>query len=489
MPRSESRGYEAALAKLNELASNRTITSQFDKPSKAATKPDAANLNAQAIPEVIEWLRRAGYKPQDLTCMRHIHVAGTKGKGSVCAFATAMLREYGTVGTYTSPHLVSPRERIAIDGEPVSQELFTKSFFELWDRFTQAAVKEGTDPAVAEEPGSKPFYFRFLTILAWHIFMQQGISSVVMEVGIGGEYDSTNIMPPEAVSAAVISQLGIDHVAMLGDTIEQITWHKAGIFKPGVKGFTLRLHDEPGVMKVLRERAAEKGTILEELNEEAVDAWSGVESSLMGSFQKRNQALAVMAVREHLQIDNKAASVLHDIPPKMMNGLRKAKLRGRCEVIRQPGVEWMLDGAHTKESVEQVAIWLAQSIQPGEKVVLVFNQQERNAAQLLSQFLEGIAKSGRDVSIFSHALFARNDQHPPSKGDEERDMSVQEATASMMRRLAPESHVSTYDNLETTVDSARSLVKENGKTGRVLATGSLHLVGGILRALEPDSLL
>jgi folylpolyglutamate synthase len=489
MPKLEARGYDAALANLNLLASNRAITSLFDKPSKSATKPDAANLNAQAIPEVIEWLRRAGYKPQDLTCMQHIHVAGTKGKGSVCAFATAMLREYGTVGTYTSPHLVSPRERIAIDGEPVSQELFTKYFFELWDRFTQAAVQDGTDPALAEGPSSKPFYFRFLTILAWHIFIQQGIPNVVMEVGIGGEYDATNIMPPEAVSAAVVSQLGIDHVAMLGDTIEQITWHKAGIFKPGAKAFTLRLHDEPGVMKVLRQRAAEKGTTLEELDEKDVEAWPGVESSLMGSFQKRNQALAVMAVREHLQFGNKAGSPLQDIPAKMVNGLRKAKLRGRCEVIRQAGVEWMLDGAHTKESVEQVAMWLAQSVQPDEKVVLVFNQQERNAAQLLSQFLDGIQNAGRDVSVFSHALFTRNDQHPPLEGEEKRDMSVQKSTASMMKALAPECHVSTYDNLETAVELARSLVTGHGKTGRVLATGSLHLVGGILRALEPDSLL
>ncbi|KAK3181279.1 hypothetical protein K4F52_007422 [Lecanicillium sp. MT-2017a] len=484
-----SRNYDAALAKLSLLSSNSAITSLFDKPSGAAKKPDAASLNAQAIPEVVEWLRRAGYEPQDLTRMRHIHVAGTKGKGSVCAFATAMLREYGTVGTYTSPHLVSPRERIAIDGEPVSQDVFTSAFFELWDRFTQAAVKDGADPEVAEGPTSKPFYFRFLTILAWHIFMQQGIPNVVMEVGIGGEYDSTNVMPAEAVSAAVVSQLGIDHVAMLGDTIEKITWHKAGIFKPGVKGFTLRLHEEPGVMSVLRERAKEKGTVLEELDERIVDAWSGVESSLMGDFQKRNQALAVAAVREHLGLGCAADAVLQDIPTKMLNGLRKARLRGRCEVIQQPDVEWMIDGAHTKESIEQVATWLTQTIQPDEKVVLVFNQQERDAVHLLSCLVQTVEKMGRDSSVFSHALFTRNERHPPSAGEEARDLTVQKATADAMSRLAPGCVVSTCDNLEKAVKDARAITESRGSKGRVLVTGSLHLVGGILRTLEPESLL
>ncbi|PTB68247.1 Mur ligase, partial [Trichoderma citrinoviride] len=340
-----ARSYDEALSKLALLQSNRIITSLFESKSPAKNKP-AQDLNAAAIPEMLEWLRRAGYSQQDLARMRHIHVSGTKGKGSVCAYATAMLAKYRVVGTYTSPHLVHVRERIAINGEPVSREEFAAAFFEIWDRLTEAAVKAGVPEADAQGPASKPFYFRFLTIMAWHIFLKRGVRDVVIECGIGGEYDSTNVLPREAVSAAVVAQLGIDHVAMLGDTVEKIAWHKAGILKAGVKGFTIKLKDQPGVMEVLRKRAAEKGAVLVEVDEEEVERWGGVEGRLKGDFQKRNQALAVLAVREHLGLMGGGdKQPLEDIPREMVEGLRAARLRGRCEVVDDGEAEWLLDGA------------------------------------------------------------------------------------------------------------------------------------------------
>ncbi|KAG6026279.1 hypothetical protein E4U41_001292, partial [Claviceps citrina] len=299
-----SRSYDAALEKLAQLQSNRAVTHLFDRTTASASA--SSDPNAAAMPEMLGWLRRAGYTPGDLARMRHIHVAGTKGKGSVCAFATAMLREYGgrPVGTYTSPHLVSPRERIAIDGRPVSQAMFARHFFDLWDRFTGSALRDGgVDAATAEGPSSKPFFFRFMTILAWHVFLREGVGSVVMECGIGGEYDATNVLPAGAVSAAVVTHLGVDHVAMLGETVEQIAWHKAGIFKSGVRAFSIRGGGgvRPSVMEVLRARAREKGAVLVELEAGDVDAWGGVAGNLRGDFQKLNQALAVMAVREHVR--------------------------------------------------------------------------------------------------------------------------------------------------------------------------------------------
>ncbi|POR38030.1 MICOS complex subunit MIC60 [Tolypocladium paradoxum] len=479
-----TRGYPEALEKLYQLQSNRTTTQRFDKTAAPQ------ELNSAAIPEMLGWLRRAGYSPQDLARMRHIHVAGTKGKGSVCAYATAMLRKCGAVGTYTSPHLVSPRERIAINGEPVGQDEFARAFFEVWDRFTEAARTQGKSAAQAEGPESKPFFFRFLTILAWHIFLSKGIKSVVMECGIGGEYDATNVLPPEAVSAAVISQLGIDHVAMLGDTVEQISWHKAGILKRGVKGFTRRLDRQPSVMDILRARASEKGANLVEVDDAQVEQWGGVEGILGGDFQKYNQALAVMAVREHLAMNSDPAAALRDIPREMVEGLREARLRGRCEVIENEDVTWLLDGAHTRESLEEVARWLSQSLKKHETVIMIFNQQERDATQLLAGLLDAINRESRRGDVFRHALFTRNDQtRPPS--EEPVDMSVQEAAAALMAEKVPGCSTSMFCNIEDTVAEARRIAGHQigGGKPKVLVTGSLHLVGGIMRALEPDTLL
>ncbi|KAL7762294.1 hypothetical protein ACKLNR_008829 [Fusarium oxysporum f. sp. zingiberi] len=482
-----SRDYNEALRHLSTLYSNRQATSLFDKsiaPNASSVPPK--DLNALAIPEMREWLRRAGYEPKDLARLRHIHIAGTKGKGSVSAFATGMLRQYETVGTYTSPHLVSPRERIAIQGEQVSQKLFAEAFFELWERLSEAAKKDGKSLTESEGPGSKPFFFRFMTLLAWHIFLREKVDSVVLECGIGGEYDATNVVPPEAVSAAVITQLGIDHVAMLGDTVEKISWHKAGILKPGVRGFVRRMDEKPGVRQVLQQRAAEKGAELIELDDASVERWGGVAGRLPGDFQKYNQALAVLAVRQHLGMSVDPKTAFLNLPEKMFTGLKEASLRGRCEIIQQGHIGWYLDGAHTKDSMYEVAKWFASNIGNDESAVLVFNQQERDATQLLATLLDTVQEVTGRENIFSHALFTRNDQEGPSTDEEARDLSVQTRVAKMMAERAANCEVNTFDNIQDAVTEARKVA---GSHQKVLSTGSMYLAGGVLRALEPEGLL
>lgn len=305
--------YANALHLLSLLQSNKTIISLF------ATAPNASDINASALPEMRLWLARAGYPPQALATsnLRILHVAGTKGKGSVCAFTTSILRQYpaavvGKVGTYTSPHLVSVRERICVDGRPLSQERFAAYFFELWNRLSDAARAAGDEVeggdgelAGADGPATKPFYFRFLTLLAVHVFVREGVRSAVVECGIGGEYDSTNVFPPEIVTVSAVTQLGIDHVGMLGDTVEKIAWHKAGIFKKGVPAYTYQsgrpADESDSVMKVLNERAEEKGTSLTVLTDKFLDEWDGVKDAyLEGAFQKGNMALSSAIARRHL---------------------------------------------------------------------------------------------------------------------------------------------------------------------------------------------
>lgn len=529
-----ARTYEAALAHLASLQSNKAVTSLFSAPSPAAAAPapapgDAAaaapqDLNALAIPEMLGWLARAGLSPDALTTLRCVHVAGTKGKGSVCAYLTAVLTQpavrgaaaVGRVGTYTSPHLVSVRERIQLDGAPLACDLFARYFFEVWDALTAAARADAraagrpvdVDAALEAElggPATKPFYFRFLTLLAFHVFLREGVRTAVVECGIGGEYDGTNVLPAAAVTASVVTQLGIDHVGMLGATLPEIAWHKAGVAKPGRRCFTRALTGPAGAdaMAVLRRRAHERGAELVELQDAAVEAWGGVAADaaggLEGRFQKYNQALAVAAAKEHLRVlgaepGTSSPDDLQELPDGFADGLRRARLRGRCETVEEARTTWLIDGAHTAESLSEVAAWFAtkRAANPDARHVLIFNQQDRDAAGLLESFYAAL-QSATGVSeglLFDEAILTRNELSERTNDEPERDLVVQRGVAERFQKLAPQSTISVHDNVASAVRQARQQgvtdVQEENKN-LVLVTGSLHLVGALLRTLEPDA--
>ncbi|KAK4442470.1 folylpolyglutamate synthase [Podospora aff. communis PSN243] len=500
-----SRTYDAALHRLAQLQSNRAITSLFisPPPSSTSTPDKKPNLNALAIPEMLSWLARAGYTPSSLstTPLRCVHIAGTKGKGSVTALVASILQQYppaGPVGAYTSPHVLSVRERILLDGSPISRELFTRYFFEVWDRLSSAAREAGdTLPPGAEEgydgPETKPFYFRFLTILAVHVFVSEGVRSAVVECGIGGEYDATNVLPKEIVTASVVTRLGVDHVAMLGGTVEEIAWHKSGVWKEGVKGFT-GLDEREGVRRVLRDRAEEKGAVLVEV--EGEEGWEGVEGArLQGPFQRENMGLAVAVAREHLgklgvRFEGefgREGYKLGEMPEEFKRGLREAALRGRCErLVGEDGVEWFVDGAHTEDSLAGVGQWFAGQTGEDDVRVLLFNQQERDPAVLMKALLDG-AKDSSESSGFTHAIFSRNENEAPGKDEPARDLSVQEKARETF--LASEGSVTTtiYDALQPALEEIKSFAaeaKKAGKTCKVLVTGSFHLVGAVLKKID-----
>jgi folylpolyglutamate synthase len=167
----------------------------------------------------------------DFNAFNAVHIAGTKGKGSTSAFVESILRHYHAsqspnggfpfkTGLYTSPHLLEVRERIRINGQPLSQLDFAHYFFECWDKLTATCAGSGT---------TMPTYFRFLTLMAFHVFLREKVDAAVVEVGIGGAYDATNILEKPAVCG--VSSLGFDHQAILGETLPEIAWHKCGIFK------------------------------------------------------------------------------------------------------------------------------------------------------------------------------------------------------------------------------------------------------------------
>ncbi|KAK9855666.1 hypothetical protein MYU51_002309 [Penicillium brevicompactum] len=238
------------------------------------------------------------------------------------------------------------RERIRINSLPISEEHFTTYFFEVWDALESSAVKEGIDPA------HKPTYFRFLTLMAFHVFMREGVDAAVFEVGVGGEVDSTNVIPQPSVTG--ITTLGIDHVATLGDTIDKIAWHKAGIFKTGSPAFTVP--QIPSAMEVLHQRAKEKSVDL--LTIAVHPALFNISLKPAEDFQRTNASLAIRL--SHSLLDKLGVQVdlgLATLPTQFIQGLENIVWRGRCETLTTEKQIWHLDGAHTEESLKLAASW------------------------------------------------------------------------------------------------------------------------------------
>lgn len=252
------------------------------------------------------------------------------------------------IGLYTSPHLRAVRERIQLDGAPLSEELFAKYFFEVWDRLEASAVKEGRDPIV------KPVYFRFLTLVAFHTYLSENVKTAIIEVGIGGEHDSTNVVQKPTVVG--ITSLGIDHTNVLGDTLEEIAWHKAGIIKASARTFTAP--QQPSALEVIQKRADEKGSKVEVVHIHPQILSREVKLGLSAEYMHGNASLAVAIANEHLTLLDMNPGIINGkLPERFVRGLAEVVWPGRCQVMRIGAIEWCIDGAHTVDSLEACGRW------------------------------------------------------------------------------------------------------------------------------------
>ncbi|KFY45557.1 hypothetical protein V495_02917 [Pseudogymnoascus sp. VKM F-4514 (FW-929)] len=481
------RTYEQALSFLNELQSNQAVVSMVS----------SSNANSLAIPEMLGWLGKLRYTPESFNDLRVIHVAGTKGKGSVCAMLDSMMKQYlltqnasavtntrkplGRVGVFTSPHLITPRERIRLDGLPISKELFTQRFFEVWDKFTAFALEDGhPNPQGAE---TKPGYFRFLTMLALHTFLRENVQTAIIECGIGGEYDSTNIISKEAKTTSVITRLGIDHVGMLGDTLGEIAWNKAGIMRPGVPCFTVPQPEE--AMTVLQERAAEAGTELTVVKRRPELVSDELKLGLEGDFQKDNASLAIAALSSHLKAIGFGAIPEDNTPPEVQRGLSEIEWPGRCQVIQENNIEWLIDGAHTDDSLAEVARWFAGKWNPktDQLGVLIFNSQLRDAPRLAQKLQASLQETTGTRDIFSLSGFPTNIPFEKDVPEPYVD-TLQRETAAAWAEVGGSGEPAVYASIESAISGAREVSKaRHPEKVHVLVTGSLHLVGGFLKAM------
>lgn len=398
------------------------------------------------------------------------------------------------IGLYTSPHLRFVRERIQINNQPLSEEVFAKYFFETWDRLENSAKQSG-QPA---DTTTKPAYFRFLTLMAFHAYKREGVDTAIIECGIGGEYDSTNILVRPTVTG--ITSLGIDHTAMLGNTIEEIAWHKGGIMKKGALCYTAPQPD--GSLKVLQGRAMERGTSIESVDRHPQLA--KIKLGLAADFQATNASLAIAIAQQHLmKLGFPMPASKSFLPPEFVRGLEQVRWPGRCETRREKNISWCIDGGHTLESIEMAGSWFAAQNPPTTSSdakrtrILLFNQQTRDANALAKALHRTLAAALHGDHLFTHAVFCTNVTFKEAgyrpdlismnaNATSVEALEVQRGLARTWQSIDSETKVEVRGSIEAAVDWCRNIARGEKAEVMVLVTGSVHLVGGFLEVLETN---
>lgn len=296
--------------------------------------------------------------------MNIIHIAGTKGKGTTVLYCEKLLseyqkreRKYMKLGCLTSPHLSDVRERIRLDSKPISTDLFALHFSKLWEEMHEHALAPGSHSDLDIPP--IPGYPGFLSLLGMYIFAKEGVEMAIIETGVGGEYDSTNFIDHATVTG--ITSLGLDHVHVLGDHIESIAWHKAGIFKKDAHAFTVQ--QNTSALEVLRERSLEKKVAghLRIVPEDLVHTY-GVTVVPDQPYQKRNASLAIAICESYL----KSIDPDFSMAPAIARTLGQTQLPGRNEIYKDEQRTWLLDAAHNAMSMEEASVWFEKSLQSDE---------------------------------------------------------------------------------------------------------------------------
>jgi dihydrofolate synthase / folylpolyglutamate synthase len=324
--------------------------------------PLTIDLGLERVAKVYQALNPDGVKPLTIT------VAGTNGKGSCIAYLEAIYRAQGyRVGAYTSPHILRYNERIKIDGSPVQDELICNAFERI------ERVRDNVSLS----------YFEFGTIAALDIFSHADLDIQLLEVGLGGRLDAVNIVDPDA---AIISSIGIDHVAWLGETREAIAYEKAGIFRASVSAIVGDPSPPHALMQVAEDKQARFYAIDKDFGYiRQRDQWrwfSGSkqidhlpEPALKGEHQYRNASAVIMAITQlddKLPVDERA----------IRQGLEKVKLPGRFQLLGG-AIPVLLDVGHNPEAVMTLVEYLAQNF-PARRIHAIFSMmKDKDIAEVL----------------------------------------------------------------------------------------------------------
>lgn len=381
---------------------------------------------------------------------KFVHVAGTNGKGSTCACIASVLRAAGyRVGLNTSPYLMTFHERIQVNGALISDE-------EL------ASLAEEIRPA-AEAMAEHPTEFELITAIALLHFCRKDCDISVLEVGLGGALDASNVI--DVPEAAVLTAMGMDHVALLGPAQADVAAAKAGIIKPG--GDVVSYGECPEADGVFRRACKERGAVLTEVDFSRLRPRSfGLDGSqfdfapygnlylpLTGAYQLKNAATAITALEV---LRKKGWRVSEEA---LRRGLAQVRWPGRFEVLRRDPV-FLLDGAHNAHGMTAAAESLG-ALFPRRKIVFVLG--------LLAD---------KDVSAMLDALAPLAKQVFTLRPDSPRAMEAEALMSLLAERGVPARACGTAE------EGVRSAMEAAGRSGIVCALGSLYLSGDIRRAVE-----
>jgi dihydrofolate synthase / folylpolyglutamate synthase len=390
-----------------------------------------------------------------------IHIAGTNGKGSVAALTDSALRAGGArrVGLYTSPHLVSFAERIRIDGQPASAEAIGRAA----ERLRPAIEKTGAT------------FFEATTAIAFLCFAEAGVETAVVEVGLGGRLDSTNVIDPVATAVTNVAR---DHTEFLGESLPEIAAEKAGIFKPGVVAVTAER--DPEALEALRARAIEVGAPFHALD--AVARVLGADAELGGtrirfeSDEWGERSLRVPLAGEH-QIRNAllAAELLARLPGGLRpewraveEGFALVRWPGRFQVERRGSTTWIFDVAHNPAGVATLVETLGRLDVPRPVVLLSAILSDKSWREMLAPLLAAV-----DGAIFTVAPSAPDSRRWDPDAGADPDAAAEWAAAETGKRprVIPE--------LARALQRAETLAPH----GTILVTGSVHTVGDAMAVL------
>jgi len=376
----------------------------------------------------------------------YVHVAGTNGKGSVAAMLEAIFRAAGwRTGLYTSPHLVRLGERVRVDGRILSEEEIAGYTAELRPVADRLAAAGGED--------DRPSFFEFMTAMAFLQFARRGCDASVVEVGLGGRLDATNIVDP---AVAVITSIGLDHTEMLGDTLELIAAEKAGIIKPSRPVVLGRV--PPVAEQVIRARAQELGAPVISVREEFGETVARYpRTNLPGDYQRWNAATAMLAVR------TLGWSGWSEPAPE---ALLHVDWPGRWQRLELATGPLILDASHNPEGVQTLEENLRTlRAETGRAPVMVVGALGKARATAL---LAVVARHAREIRLVV-----------PKQA---RACSYEELEALIPREFTGRVQ---RDTVESIIPRAGECAV-GGPNDPAVISGSIYLLGEILARLEPQ---
>ena len=377
--------------------------------------------------------------------LKSIHIAGTNGKGSTAAMVTAFAKAHELrVGTFTSPHMDSIRERIQLDGVPLEEEPFWQA----------ASLVREVERRLFEEWGAFN-YFEILTAMMFVVFQQEAVDLAIIEVGIGGLLDNTNVGHP---LVSVITTIGLDHQDLLGSTLEEITAQKAGIIKAGQQVVVGPVTRE--CMDVIRSTANKQGATVQAFGEDfslVEDSYQDAaftipleQLALKGAFQKENATVAIRAFRAWME-----ATGISMRTKLVESALRVVSWPGRMEVLQDTPLI-IIDGAHNLPAIERLIQNMTDRI--GKKQTLLFSALTRKDSQ---QMLARLQESLPDVNIILTSFH-------PSRGQ-----SIARADVEM---VLDSSQISYEESFEDIIERFARVTDDKSE---LWVTGSLYFIAEV----------